>query len=219
MGKWYIPAQTKELSDWVPAAIAKATGAGAVQRTEPAREKQTINGVDILPLTDNGSGAGPYQTATRSITYDGSTATAEYVLSSIPLAERKAAMIATLKQTFAAKRDTGTTVNFGAGDVAIKTDPQARSDVVSLYDDLVQREADGEVDPTQTFATAEYVVVQDCTIAMAKSLRDAVAAHWRGVWERDAELGASINAAANGAALDLIDIEAGSIDGSGSWFS
>jgi hypothetical protein len=86
-----------------------------------------------------------------------------------------------------------------------------------LHDDLKLRAAGGEEDPTQDIATSAYVVVPGVTIAMAAAMREAVAAHWRATWARDAALGGAVNAAADDAALDLIDVQAGTIDGAGGW--
>jgi hypothetical protein len=169
-------------------------------------------------------GTKPAHTATQHVTGPTFTPNAvnetivkAWVVTDFTLAEQKAAMLGTLRARFQAVRDAGTTINFGTGDVAIRTTPEAKSDVESLHDDLLLREAGGEVDPTQDIATSEYVVVPGVTIAMAADMREAVAAHWRATWARDAALGAAIQAAADGAALDLIDVQAGSIDGAGGW--
>ncbi len=133
------------------------------------------------------------------------------------LAVRKAAMLDALRARFQAVRDQGAAVDFGGGPVGIQTTQGAANDVQRLHDDLRLRAAAGEVDPTQAIATAAYVVVPAVTVAMAAGMREAVAAHWRATWARDAALGAAILAAADHAALDLINIAAGSIDGTGAW--
>ena len=207
MGKWYIPTQTKELSDWIPSAIAKATGAGAVQRAEPTREKQTINGVDILPLTDNGSGAGPYQTATRSITHDGSTATAEYVLSSIPLADRKAAMKAAITAQRWAVETAGITVN-GSN---ISTDAQTQAKLSGALQ-LVQ--ADDTILIDWKGSDGSWVQLNAASVT---AIAMAVGSHVQACFTREKELHTAVDNAVDSDALDLIDIEAGSVDGNGSW--
>lgn len=207
MGAWYIPAQSKELSNWIPSAIAKATGAGAVQRVEPTRVKQTINGVDLLPLTDNGSGAGPYQTATRSITHDGETATAEYVLSSIPLADRKAAMKAAITAKRWAVETSGITVS-GAN---ISTDAQTQAKLSGALQ-LVQSDDTVLID----WKASDGSWVQ-LNAASVTSIAVAVGSHVQACFTREKELHISVDNAIDSDALNLIDIEAGSVDGVGSW--
>lgn len=146
--------------------------------------------------------------------------TRTYSLSEIPswFALAKAERFDALRAVFVAKRDAGVTVDFGAGDVLIRTDPSAKADIESLADDLVRRAAAGEVASTQNFATSYYEIVTGCTPAMATTMRDAVAAHWRAVWANDAALGAMLNAlnevdfaspSAALAALDAIDLSSG----------
>lgn len=133
------------------------------------------------------------------------------------LVARKASMLSALRARFRVVRDQGTTVDFGGGPVPIQTTEAAANDIQRLHDDLRLREAAGAVDPTQDIATANYDIVPGVTIAAAGAMREAVAAHWRATWARDAALGAAINAAADDAALDLIDVQAGTIDGAGGW--
>ena len=133
------------------------------------------------------------------------------------LAERKAAMLSALRARFRVVRDLGTTVDFGSGPVPIQTTEGAGNNIQRLHDDLRLREVVGAVNPTQDIATANYDIVPGVTIAAAGAMREAVAAHWRATWARDAALGAAINAAADDAALDLIDVQAGTVDGAGGW--
>ena len=133
------------------------------------------------------------------------------------LAARKAAMLEQCRLRFRAVRDAGTAIDFGGGPVPIQTTEGAANDIQRLHDDLRLREAAGAVDPTQDIATANYDIVPGVTIAAAGAMREAVAAHWRATWNRDAALGAAINAAADHDALDLIDVAAGAIDGVGGW--
>jgi hypothetical protein len=142
----------------------------------------------------------------------------------LTLAERKAAMLETLRARFRVVRDQGTTIDFGGGAVTIQTTPDAANDIQRLHDDLKLRAANGEEDPTQDIATSAYVVVPGVTVAMAAAMREAVAAHWRATWARDAALGGAVKAVADdanpttgNAALDLIDVQAGTIDGAGGW--
>lgn len=207
MGAWYIPVQSKELSDWNPRAISLATGAQAVQRVEPTREKQTINGVDVLPLTDAGSGAGPYQTATRSITHDGETATAEYVLSSIPLADRKAAM----KAAITAKRWAVETAGITVSGSAIATDAATQAKLSGALQ-LVQDDDTVVID----WKGADGTWVQ-LNAAAVTAIAVAVGTHVQACFTREKELHAAVDNVATGAVLDLIDIEAGSTNGSGAW--
>jgi len=207
MGKWYIPAQSKELSDWIPSAIAKATGAGAVQRAEPTRERQTINGVDILPLTDTGSGAGPYQTATRTITHDGSTATAEYELSSIPLADRKTAM----KAAITARRWAVETAGITVSGAAIATDAATQAKLSGALQ-LVQ--ADNTVLIDWKGSDGSWVQLNASAVT---AIAVAVGSHVQACFTREKELHTAVDNAVDSDALNLIDIESGSVDGLGSW--
>jgi hypothetical protein len=133
------------------------------------------------------------------------------------LAARKAAMFDQCRLRFRAVRDAGTAIDFGGGPVAVQTTPEAANDVARLHDDLVFQAVNGVSDPTQAIATSEYVVVPAVTIAMAAAMREAVAAHWRATWACDAAVGAAIVVAADHAALDLIDVAAGTVDGVGGW--
>jgi hypothetical protein len=133
------------------------------------------------------------------------------------LAARKAAMFEQCRLRFRAVRDAGTSIDFGGGPVAVQTTPEAANDVARLHDDLVFQAVNGVSDPTQAIATSEYVVVPAVTIAMAAAMREAVAAHWRATWACDAAVGAAIVVAADHAALDLIDVAAGTVDGVGGW--
>lgn len=133
------------------------------------------------------------------------------------VATRKAEMLNACRLRFRAVRDQGASIDLGAGAVAIQTTPEAANDIDRLHNDLVLRTANGEVDPTQDIATSEYVVVPGVTAAVAAAIREAVASHWRATWARDAAIGAAIQAAADHDALDLIDVQAGSVDGEGAW--
>jgi hypothetical protein len=125
------------------------------------------------------------------------------------LEQRKAALIEQLRAAFRNARDSGTTIDLGTGLIRIATDDQATASVERLHGDLLRRQANGEVNPTQDFATSEYAVVEGCTIAMAAAILEAVAAHHRQVWANDAAHGKAIKAAGDDAALDIVDIATG----------
>jgi hypothetical protein len=205
--KWYLVEGQKEFSEWNRAAIAKATGAQALQAVEPdPAVAQTINGKTLLPLTDDGPTKGPYQVATRTITHNGSTATAGYVVSNMALADRKT----TMKTDITARRyevETGGTTVSGT---AIQTDYASQAKLSGALQ-LVQADDTVIVDWK---GAAGWVQLNAAAVT---AIATAVGIHVQAAFSREKALHDAVDDAANHAALDLIDIEDGSIDDVGSW--
>lgn len=127
-----------------------------------------------------------------------------YTVVDLPLERAKANMRGELRRLFEKARDSGVTVS----GTVIQTTPQAQSEIRSLLDDLKDRAAAGEVDPTQDIATRSGAVLT-VTVAIAQQLNDAVATHIRAVRANDAALSRSINSAKSVAALEEIVLETG----------
>jgi hypothetical protein len=165
--------------------------------------------IGYWPITGTRPTAGAWQRVTGpTYTVNAQTETVErgYTTTDYTLTERKAEM----KRLVTAKRyevETGGTTVTGA---AIQTDPASQAKLSGALqlvqaDDTVIVDWKGAAGWVQLNATA------------VTAIATAVGLHVQTAFSREKALHDAIDADANSAALDLIDIEAGSIDGVGSW--
>lgn len=139
-------------------------------------------------------------------TYDAPVTTVEakrvvrhYPAKSIPVADRKSAMLAHL----AAKRWAVETGGISLGQITVPTD----RDTQSIVDRAVKAFGDGDITGAIDFKTPEgFVQIDEATM---RAIKATGAQHIQACFSREAALAAAINAASSHAGLDAIDIDAG----------
>jgi len=165
---------------------------------------------EIRPAT--GVGKRLASTFIRTVDADAKSVAVTYQIEPLALADRKAAMRAATRSRYAQEADGGTTATLAPGvTVAVAT---TTAPVTRLTRALEYMTAES-LSSMKVVTTAGVPV--DLTPAVAGAMLAAVDAHVASCEETQNLLVAAIQAAANHAALDLIDIEAGSIDDVGGW--
>lgn len=126
------------------------------------------------------------------------------------LAARRDAMRDSATTRFRAVRDGGTIVVIGGNPVPVATVHNA---AVELREAIEEIGANGG--PMKVVTRSRSVV--PLTVPIAEAMLDAIRTHVRACQEREAALYEAIAAATNDAALDLIDVQAGTVGGVGGW--
>jgi hypothetical protein len=166
--------------------------------------------IGYWPITGTRPTAGEWQRVTGPtyvVNAQTETVAREYTTTDYTLAERKAEMIAEIT----AKRWSVETSGITVSSVPVATDAQTQAKLSGALqlvqaDDTVLIDWKGS-DGTWSQLNASAVT----TIAMA------VGSHVQACFTREKELHTAVDNAVDSDALDLIDIEAGSVTGSGSW--
>ena len=165
--------------------------------------------IGYWPITGTLPTAGEWQRVTGpTYTANAQTETVEreYTTTDYTLAERKAEMIAATSAKRWAVETGGTTVN-GA---AIQTDAGSQAKLSGALQ-LIQADDTVIID----WKGADGWV--QLNAAAVTAIATAVGLHVQAAFSREKALYTAVDDAADGDALDLIDIEAGSVAGSGSW--
>jgi hypothetical protein len=165
--------------------------------------------IGYWPITGTRPTAGEWQRVTGpayAVNAQAQTVEREYTTTDYTLAERKVEMIAATSAKRWAVETGGTTVN-GA---AIQTDAGSQAKLSGALQ-LIQADDTVIVD----WKGADGWV--QLNAAAVTAIATAIGLHVQVAFSREKAIQDAIEAAADFAALDLIDIEAGSIDGVGSW--
>jgi hypothetical protein len=144
-------------------------------------------------------------TATAGYTYRDATA-GEVALA---FSARKVQMLAAVDAAFKAKRSGGTSITVGQATIPVATIHDA---VVELTRAKVVMGAEGSMGVVNR---AKIPVT--LTPAGADAMLAAIDAHVAACQQTEHDLYVAIAAAENNAALDLVDIDAGTVDGEGGW--
>jgi hypothetical protein len=204
MALWWIKETDTTLREWDRNTLARLLGPSI--GPEPLA-KVVIGGKTLFPLTDAGSQPPAGQKlASRTVTDDGDVATAGYVYEAVPLTERKAVM----KADITARRWEVETGGITVSGAAIATDAGTQAKLSGALQ-LVQADDQVVIDWKGANGWVQLNAAAVTAVAVA------VGQHVQAAFTRENALHTAVDAAADGDDLDLIDIAAGSINGSGSW--
>jgi hypothetical protein len=118
------------------------------------------------------------------------------------VADRKTEMKSALRSEFAARKAAGKTITIDSTDIAFATDDSAHQQLKALSDRLA---SEGGTQKAVTRSGARINV----TAAQAAAVFSAIDDYQAACWTREYDLDAAIDAAADHAALDAIDVTAG----------
>ena len=166
--------------------------------------------IGYWPITGTRPTAGEWQRVTGptySVNTANQTVERNYTATDYTLAERKAAM----KAAITARRWVVETAGITVSGANISTDTQTQAKLSGALQ-LVQ--ADNTVLIDWKGSDGSWVQLNASAVT---AIAVAVGSHVQACFTREKELHTAVDNAVDSNALDLIDIEAGSVDGDGSW--